>query len=116
MANKYLFNYDFVVGQDRPLRRRICACIVQVRAEILTEDAGTAHHADRVTWVGKVATPAAVVAMADRMILDILADAVVFADPDQTSDADPDGRIHYLLNDPTGGVLFNTGKLAAYNA
>lgn len=114
MPDRYQKIYEYLVN-DNSLKRRLVGAIIDVRGLIYAEPAGTTLHANRVTWANSVFTVQQAQAMAERMMLDVLADNVVFANPDFNGDNNPDGKLLQLLNANPAGLLFQATKLTAYS-
>jgi hypothetical protein len=110
MANQYLA-IGSSLGEDTLLRRRLAVAIMKARADIINESVGTTNHANRLTWANLCATVPQVFAMADKMIVDVLGNATIFANPDQNGVADPDGDVQFVVN----SLLGVAGNVAVYS-
>ena len=120
MADVYQ-QYYYLHGEDNVLRRRLTGACIHQRNLIRKEAGNVALHAKRLTWATAVETFNQAQAMADKVLLDILADPVMAANPLMVGDADPDGRLYFIFDNTNAGngalgILRVEANLDAYVA
>jgi len=81
---------------DSDFKNRVVVACVNAAKDIFNEDAGTANHANRVTWATKVLDGAP--AQAEHMLWGIVSDATIQANGDSSSDTQIQTAVNSLVN------------------
>lgn len=99
----YITRYGAYSGSN-DLSSRIFVAVHKAASDIIGEDAGTANHAARLAWAQEAigGGRASLQLMTERMMVDVLTNGTIAADPYGQSSQDPDGDVQFVVNSLLG--------------